>query len=147
MRQARCIGTPRRQRAHPRISTAQCRGLEKDPARTADELRARAAGITCVGDISRRNVAWQALKRVPIRKVCFVELLSIADHAPRDLAELRDAVQSVEEDELLTVADPVLQLVPDDRRPTLIATPIAAATYRLDIVLQGENETVFFEFV
>jgi protocatechuate 3,4-dioxygenase, alpha subunit len=50
-------------------------------------------------------------------------------------------------DELLTVADPVLQLVPDDRRETLIATPIAAATYRLDIVLQGENETVFFECV
>jgi len=50
-------------------------------------------------------------------------------------------------DELLTAADPVLQLVPDERRSTLIATPIAAATYRLDIVLQGENETVFFDFV
>jgi protocatechuate 3,4-dioxygenase alpha subunit len=50
-------------------------------------------------------------------------------------------------DELLTAADPVLQLVPDDRRSTLIATPIAAATYRLDVVLQGENETVFFDFV
>lgn len=60
------------------------------------------AGITCVGDISRRNVAWHALKSVPIRKVCFVELLSIADHPPRNLAELQAAVEGVEEDELLT---------------------------------------------
>ena len=48
-------------------------------------------------------------------------------------------------DELLTAADPVLQLVPENRRSTLIAAPIAAGTYRLDVVLQGENETVFFE--
>ena len=50
-------------------------------------------------------------------------------------------------DELLTAADPVLQLVPEERRSTLVATPIAAATYRLDVVLQGEHETVFFDFV
>jgi protocatechuate 3,4-dioxygenase alpha subunit len=49
-------------------------------------------------------------------------------------------------DELLTPADPVLQLVPEERRSTLIATPVAAAAYRLDIVLQGPKETVFFDF-
>ena len=42
--------------------------------------------------------------------------------------------------------DPVLTLVPEERRKTLIAertgdTPV----YRLDIALQGENETVFFD--
>jgi protocatechuate 3,4-dioxygenase alpha subunit len=47
-------------------------------------------------------------------------------------------------DELLTAADPVLQLVPEHRRATLIATPVSAGTYQLDVVLQGENETVFF---
>jgi protocatechuate 3,4-dioxygenase alpha subunit len=43
-------------------------------------------------------------------------------------------------------ADPVLALVPPERRGTLIAERAGdAAVYRLDIVLQGENETVFFD--
>ncbi|GGF06200.1 protocatechuate 3,4-dioxygenase subunit alpha [Aliidongia dinghuensis] len=52
-------------------------------------------------------------------------------------------------DEPLNDSDAVLALVPDAaRRQTLIATPVAGApvkTYRFDIVLQGEGETVFFE--
>jgi protocatechuate 3,4-dioxygenase alpha subunit len=41
----------------------------------------------------------------------------------------------------------VLALVPADRRATLIAGPKAGAsgTYVLDIHLQGDKETVFFE--
>jgi protocatechuate 3,4-dioxygenase, alpha subunit len=43
-------------------------------------------------------------------------------------------------------ADPVLALVPPDRRATLIAArEPGAAVYRLDLVLQGDNETVFFD--
>src|SRR5258708_10885522 len=45
-------------------------------------------------------------------------------------------------------ADPVLALVPADRRGTLIATrqPGACnAVYRFDVHLHGDNETVFFE--
>jgi protocatechuate 3,4-dioxygenase alpha subunit len=49
------------------------------------------------------------------------------------------------------VSDPVLGLVPPERRGTLIAerhggdsTP-GVTLYRFDIRLQGENETVFFE--
>jgi len=77
--------------------------VERESAGAIDgALQCLRAGITCVGDISRRNVAWQALKSTPIRKVCFVELLSIADHPPRDLTELREAVERVEQDELLT---------------------------------------------
>jgi cytosine/adenosine deaminase-related metal-dependent hydrolase len=60
------------------------------------------AGVTCVGDISRRSLNWQVLKSIPIRKVCYIELLSLADDPPRDPAELRAAVEEVEEDELLT---------------------------------------------
>lgn len=43
-------------------------------------------------------------------------------------------------------ADPVLALVPAERRATLIAKRDAgSATYRIDIHLQGDNETVFFD--
>ena len=50
--------------------------------------------------------------------------------------------------EAANAADPILALVPSDRRNTLIAVrePGAGnAVYRLDIHLQGDNETVFFE--
>ncbi len=59
-------------------------------------------GITCVGDISRRSQSWSVLKKLPIRKVCFAELLSFADFPPRNVVELQQAVESIEEDELLT---------------------------------------------
>jgi protocatechuate 3,4-dioxygenase, alpha subunit len=51
------------------------------------------------------------------------------------------------EDESTNAEDPVLQCVPDDRRVTLLARrePAGAATvYRFDIVLQGADETAFF---
>jgi protocatechuate 3,4-dioxygenase, alpha subunit len=43
--------------------------------------------------------------------------------------------------------DPILALVPADRRETLMARPDASnpAVWRFDIRLQGGNETVFFE--
>lgn len=66
------------------------------------------------------------------------------------------------EDEAGNESDPILQLVPQERRSTLIArritperqarpadTPGAASTvavYRFEVRLQGEGETVFFEF-
>jgi protocatechuate 3,4-dioxygenase alpha subunit len=50
--------------------------------------------------------------------------------------------------EAANAADPVLALVPSDRRATLIAERDAGngnAVYRLDLRLQGEGETVFFD--
>ena len=50
--------------------------------------------------------------------------------------------------EASNAADPVLALVPLDRRATLIAQRAhcnGGAVYRLDIHLQGDNETVFFD--
>ena len=41
--------------------------------------------------------------------------------------------------------DPVLRLVPADRRSTLIARRDETARFVFDIKLQGEDETVFFE--
>jgi protocatechuate 3,4-dioxygenase alpha subunit len=50
-------------------------------------------------------------------------------------------------DEPANALDPVLNAVPRDRQATLFATSEqgeALVTYRFDIVLQGANETVFF---
>ena len=50
--------------------------------------------------------------------------------------------------EAANAADPVLALVPADRRATLIAARqpgTGSAVYRFDIHLQGDNETVFFD--
>ena len=54
------------------------------------------------------------------------------------------------DDDPSTESDPILRLVPEVRRTTLIAkrdpgeslTPL----YRFDIALQGVGETVFFDF-
>ena len=43
----------------------------------------------------------------------------------------------------LNAADPVLAAIPAERRHTLIAQPTDIG-YRLDLRLQGEDETVFF---
>lgn len=42
--------------------------------------------------------------------------------------------------------DAVLSLVPPDRRATLIATPKGTSEYHFDVVVQGANETVFFDY-
>jgi len=44
--------------------------------------------------------------------------------------------------------DPIMLLVPAERRATLVAkrSPQAKATLEWNLVLQGENETVFFDF-
>ncbi len=48
-------------------------------------------------------------------------------------------------DEAANAADPVLALVPADRRATLIASRKGDGVYTLDIRLQGDGETVFFD--
>jgi len=53
-------------------------------------------------------------------------------------------------DDAGTAGDPVLLRVPAGRRRTLVARvdpdDRLTRTYRFDIVLQGEGETVFFDF-
>lgn len=50
------------------------------------------------------------------------------------------------DDEASNASDPVLALVPADRRATLIARRQAGlGVYTLDIHLQGDNETAFFD--
>jgi protocatechuate 3,4-dioxygenase alpha subunit len=49
------------------------------------------------------------------------------------------------DDEPLNAQDPILALVPAPRRSTLLARRIGDGTYRFDVVLQGHDETVFFD--
>ncbi len=49
------------------------------------------------------------------------------------------------EDERLNDSDPILQLVPAERRHTLIARRRADGAFEFNVVLQGPDETVFFD--
>jgi protocatechuate 3,4-dioxygenase alpha subunit len=48
-------------------------------------------------------------------------------------------------DEAATASDPVLALVPPERRATLVAERTGPGVYRFDIRVQGASETVFFD--
>ncbi|KUL95165.1 protocatechuate 3,4-dioxygenase [Bosea sp. WAO] len=58
---------------------------------------------------------------------------------------IRLATRIYFDDEPGNTADPVLALVPEERRATLIARRGADGVYRFDVRLQGEGETVFFD--
>ena len=47
--------------------------------------------------------------------------------------------------EAANATDPILALVPEPRRATLIAVAGSQGPFRFDIVLQGSGETVFFD--
>ena len=51
-------------------------------------------------------------------------------------------------DEAANAEDPVLKLVPADRRATLIArrAPSDKAALEWNVILQGQEETVFFDY-
>ena len=49
-------------------------------------------------------------------------------------------------DDPANAEDPILALVPSERRATLIARPAGGATLEWNVALQGRNETVFFDF-
>lgn len=53
------------------------------------------AGVTCVGDISRTGIQVAELAASPIRKVCYIELISGAVMTPNDLPSLRSKIESL----------------------------------------------------
>lgn len=64
--------------------------IEREREYVADGARRLLrAGVTLVGDISRRNIAFDVLKKEPLRSVNFVEILAIAQDPPRNLTELQ----------------------------------------------------------
>jgi protocatechuate 3,4-dioxygenase, alpha subunit len=48
-------------------------------------------------------------------------------------------------DDPVNAADPVLKLVPTERRPTLVATKVNDGL-EWNVILQGQGETVFFDY-
>ena len=76
--------------------------LELDAVRRGAALSLR-AGVTLVGDISRPHQAWPILKTLPLRKVCFAELISYARRPARDVDELARLVDATPTDERLLV--------------------------------------------
>jgi protocatechuate 3,4-dioxygenase alpha subunit len=72
--------------------------------------------------------------------------ISVALFARGLLKELRTRLYFA--DEAANDSDPVLALVPQERRGTITAKRLdrpEGAVYRFDIVLQGDGETVFFD--
>jgi protocatechuate 3,4-dioxygenase alpha subunit len=49
-------------------------------------------------------------------------------------------------DEAANREDPVLGLVPAERRSTLVAARVGDGLLEWNVVLQGQNETVFFDY-
>jgi protocatechuate 3,4-dioxygenase alpha subunit len=49
-------------------------------------------------------------------------------------------------DEPANARDPILKLVPPARRATLIAKKKGKAALEWNVILQGKQETVFFDF-
>jgi len=77
-----------------------------------------------------------------------------AKHAPHlnVLIFLRGALKGLKtriyfEDEFtMNELDQVLRLVPNQRKHTLLAMSPQKQVYKIDFILQGENETVFFDY-
>ncbi len=69
-----------------------------------------AAGVTCVGDISRTGLNVEVLRASPIRKICFLELLSGGWQPPNDRVSLEQAVhralRSADPDRLMIGVSP-----------------------------------------
>lgn len=73
-------------------------GRESVLAGAAESL---SAGVTCIGDISRTGVHIEALRASPIRKVCFLELISGAMFPPNDVPSLEAML-----DRMIRLAEP-----------------------------------------
>lgn len=74
----------------------------REQAAVPDAVRSMlAGGTTCVGDISRAGWLPTALASEPIRKVCYVELISGAGTPPSDMAQLQQRLTDLPRDPLL----------------------------------------------
>ena len=129
------------------------RVLDGDAAAVPDAVIEvwQAAGFARIGTDAegRFSISTTRPKRVELdRATMQAPHLSIAVFARGLMNHLLTRIYF--DDEPSTESDPVLRLVPEARRSTLIArreigedlTPV----YRFDIVLQGTGETVFFDF-
>lgn len=87
------------------IRTSDFSSMGPDAVR-AGAGRSLRAGVTCVADISRTGLNIAALRDSPIRKVCFLELISGAMLPPNDAVSLNVAVTqalALQEDDTLRI--------------------------------------------
>ena len=111
----------------------------------------QATGFARVGTDEHGMFSFTAVRAQPIpfdRSTSQAPHLSVAVFARGLLNHLFTRIYF--DDERSTAADPILGRVPERRRQTLIARlepgDNLTRTYRFDIVLQGDAETVFLDF-
>jgi len=111
----------------------------------------QATGFARVGTDEHGTFSFTAVRARPMpfdRSTSQAPHLSVAVFARGLLNHLFTRIYF--DDEPSTAADPILRRVPEARRATLVARlepgGSLARSYRFDIILQGEDETVFFDF-
>ncbi|MCL6670964.1 protocatechuate 3,4-dioxygenase subunit alpha [Streptomyces panaciradicis] len=119
--------------------------LRRDPA-SGDHLGRNGVEFTGWGRIQTdANGHWYARTLRPGARGRSAPCLSACVFARGLLVHLFTRIY-LPGDEAAHAADPLLAGLPAERRDTLIAKDEGHSTYRFDIRLQGEGETVFLEF-
>lgn len=122
--------------------------------RYASNRGATPPGFTGFGRVSTGENGTFAFTSIKPGRVAFDDMTSQAPHisiavfARGLLNHLYTRIYF--EDEQATPTDPILLHVPEARRATLVARVVAVEAgltrYRFDVVVQGANETAFFDF-
>ncbi|MET7683507.1 protocatechuate 3,4-dioxygenase subunit alpha [Streptomyces sp. NPDC005423] len=127
-----------------RLSTVDG-SLRRDPA-TGGHLGRNGVEFTGWGRIQTdANGHWYARTLRPGPRGNSAPCLSVCLFARGLLTHLFTRIY-LPGDEPALAADPLLSGLPEERRATLVAADQGRDTYRFDIRLQGEGETVFLEF-
>ncbi|MBC9724312.1 protocatechuate 3,4-dioxygenase subunit alpha [Streptomyces sp. TRM68367] len=119
--------------------------MRRDPA-SGDFLGRNGVEFTGFGRVQTdTNGHWYARTLQPGARGRSAPYLSLCVFARGLLVHLYTRIY-LPGDATALAADPLLAQVPQERRDTLIAVEEGDGTYRFDIRLQGEGETVFLEF-
>jgi protocatechuate 3,4-dioxygenase alpha subunit len=119
--------------------------IRRDPA-TGDYLGRNGVEFTGWGRIQTdANGHWYARTLRPGARGQSAPYLSVCVFARGLLVHLFTRIY-LPGDEAALASDPLLSRLERERRDTLIAARQGDGTYRFDIRLQGEGETVFLEF-
>ncbi|GGX95947.1 protocatechuate 3,4-dioxygenase subunit alpha [Streptomyces minutiscleroticus] len=119
--------------------------MRRDPA-SGDFLGRNGVEFTGFGRIQTdANGHWYAHTLRPGARGGNAPYISVCVFARGLLTHLFTRIHLPGDDAALA-ADPLLSRLAPERRDTLIAADEGNGTYRFDIRLQGENETVFLEF-
>jgi len=76
-------------------------GRKLDASVAEGAAEALATGTTALSDICHNNSAWRTLKKSPLRKLCFAEVLGIGSMARRAMGKLKKNLRGIKGDEHL----------------------------------------------